>query len=120
MTADVPLWVEWVVALLVVASGLASIIAALGLVRLKDFFQRLHPPAISATFGTWTACLASTIYLSFVEGRLALESWLVVIILSITIPITTVFLSRAALFRHRQAGLTDVPPPLSSSASASE
>mgnify|MGYP003591381469 CR=1 FL=1 len=37
---------------------------------------------------------------------------LIIIILSISVPITTVLLARAAVFRHRQAGDPRLPKPL--------
>ncbi len=107
----VPWWVEAVVSLLLLVSGAASIIAALGLVRLKDFFQRMHSPALTATCGVWCVALASIVYFSVLERHLALRAWVIVILLSITTPITTVALARAALFRKRQ-GAEDVPAPV--------
>lgn len=100
MTAS-PGWVEAVVAALLLASGLMSLVAALGLLRLKDFFQRMHAPALANTFGTWCVALASIVYFSALELRPALHAWLIVILLSITAPITTTLIARAALFRKR-------------------
>ena len=42
---------EAVVALLVLASGAAALLAALGLWRLPDFFLRMHAPAVCTTLG---------------------------------------------------------------------
>lgn len=109
---DVPFWLEIVVSALLVASGLTVVISALGFMRLRDFFSRMHPPAIAYTFGTWTVALAGVLYDSTLESRLALHPWLVVIVLAITVPVTTVLLSRVALFRRRAAGEADTPPPL--------
>lgn len=107
----IPLWVEIVVSALLLASGVFSLVAALGLVRLKDFFQRMHPPALANTFGTWSIAFGSIAYFSALEGRPTLHVWVVIILLSITAPVTTILLARAALFRKRQAG-ESVPPPL--------
>ena len=49
MNTTLPLWVEWTVSILLVISGLSALIAAWGMVRLKDFFQRMHPPALGFT-----------------------------------------------------------------------
>lgn len=113
MNTTLPLWAEGVVAALLVASGLASLVAATGLLRAKDFFQRMHPPALVSTFGAWCVTLASVVYFSFAEGQLELKTWLVIILLAISAPITTVMLARAALFRRRMSGdAGSVPPPL--------
>ena len=108
-----PLWVEVVVAVLLVTSGLFTLIAAFGLATLKTFFQRMHPPALAYTFSTWCVTLASIIYFSALEGRLVLHPWTIIILLSITVPVTTLLLARAALFRKRDAGEPGIPPPLS-------
>jgi multicomponent K+:H+ antiporter subunit G len=112
MTAGVPIGVEAVVALLLVMSGVFVVISAVGFLRLHDFFVRMHPPALAYTLGTWCVTLASVIYFSTLESRLLLHAWLVAIILSITVPVTTLLLARVALFRRRAAGVADTPPSL--------
>jgi multicomponent K+:H+ antiporter subunit G len=101
---------EAVVAVLLLASGVATLAAALGLLRLRDFFMRMHAPAVCYTLGCWSVGLASVIHFSGGRIPLALHGWLVVVVLAITAPVTTVLLARAGLFRARQAG-EDVPGP---------
>jgi multicomponent K+:H+ antiporter subunit G len=97
-------WIEAVVALLLVASGVVVLIAGLGLWRLPDFFLRMHAPALASTLAAWIVTFASIVYFSSRGQGLALHVWLIIIVLSITAPVTTVVLARAALFRKRQAG----------------
>ena len=106
-----PVWVEVLVGALLVASGIATVLAATGLVRLRTLFLRMHPPALASTFGTWTAALASIVWFSALESRPVLRAWVIPILLSITVPVTTTLLARAALFRKQQAG-AGVPPAL--------
>ena len=108
----IPLWMQAVVAVLLVLSGLLALTGAVGMLRLKDFFQRMHPPALGSTLGTWCVCAASITYFSALGPGIVLHTWLIPIFLCITIPITTLLLSRAGLFRKREAG-ANVPPPLS-------
>ena len=112
MNAAVPLWIEALVGALLVASGIASIVAAVGLVRLQSFFMRMPPPALASTFGVWAVALASIAWFSALASRPVLHAWVIPVLMAITVPVTTALLARAALFRKRQAGL-DVPPPLS-------
>ena len=105
-------WVEAVVAVLLALSGVFVLISAIGFLRLPDFFLRLHPPALAYTFGSWTVALAGIIYFSALEARAVLHPWLIIIVLSITVPVTTLLLARVDLFRGRAAGATDTPPPL--------
>ena len=100
-----------VVAVLLLASGVTVLVAALGLLRLPDFFLRMHAPALASTLGAWLVTLATVIHFTAHDGVLSLHAWLVIVLLSITAPVTTVLLARAALFRSRGAG-EDVPPPL--------
>jgi multicomponent K+:H+ antiporter subunit G len=104
---QLPFWVEACVAALLVASGLFVLISALGFLRLPDFFLRMHPPALAYTFGSWCVAAAT------LESRVALHPWLIIVLLSITVPVTTLLLARVALFRRRLAGTPDTPPPLS-------
>jgi multicomponent K+:H+ antiporter subunit G len=105
-------WLEIVVAVLIVASGLFVLISAIGFLRLPDFFVRMHPPALAYTFGTWTVALAGVIYFSALESRLVLHPWIIIVVLSITVPVTTVLLARVALFRRRAINEPHTPPAL--------
>lgn len=102
---------EIAVAVLLLASGAVVLVAALGLARLPDFFLRMHAPALASTLAAWIVTLASIVHFSTRSGGLSLHVWLVIIVLSITAPVTTIVLARAALFRRRQAG-DRLPPPL--------
>lgn len=109
--AALPTPAEIVTAVLLLASGALTLTAALGVWRLPDFFLRMHAPALASTLGAWLVTLASIIHFSSRGAGLALHVWLIIIVLSITTPVTTVVLARAALFRRRQAG-DGLPPPL--------
>ena len=80
---------EIVVALLLLASGAVVLAAALGLWRLPDFFARMHAPALASTLAAWIVALASIVHFSVRAGELSLHVWLIIIILSITAPVTT-------------------------------
>ena len=108
----VPLWVEVIVALLLVTGAAFALLGAWGLLRLPDFFMRMHAPSLAATLGTWCMAGASVIYFSALEQRPVLHVWLIPVFLAITVPITTTLLARAGIFRAREAGNPDVPPPL--------
>lgn len=108
----VPMWIEAIVGLLIVAGALFALVGAWGLLRLPDFFLRMHSPALASTIGAWCMAAASVLYFSAREGRLVLLVWLIPVFLSITVPITTSLLARAGLFRAREAGRKDVPPPV--------
>ena len=108
----VPLWAEILVSLLLLASAVFTLAAAIGLMRLQSFFQRMHPPALIYTGAAWCVTLASITYFSAQGHGLVLHVWIIIILLSITVPIATVLLARAALFRNRQERLAGTPLPL--------
>ena len=107
-----PLWAEIAISALLIASGLLALTGAIGLLRLPDFFQRLHPPALASTLGAWCVTLAYILYFSLSRHTLELHAWLIIILLSITVPVSTLMLARAALFRRRQSGEANLPPAL--------
>ncbi len=109
------LWVEIVVGLLLVVSGVFTLAAAIGVLRFKSFFMRMHPPALAFTLATWCVSLATMIYFSALDQGLDLRAWLVIILLALTVPVTTIMLARTALFRSRtgQGSKEAVPPALS-------
>lgn len=102
---------ETVVAVLLVSSGLVVLVASLGLWRLPDFFLRMHAPALASTLAAWVVTLASIVHFSTRGTHFSLHVWLIIIVLSITAPVTTIVLARAALFRHRQTD-NSLPAPL--------
>jgi len=112
MSAAMPLWVEAVVAALLLVSAVVVLASAVGLVRLPDFFSRMHVPALAATLGVWCVTGAAVLYFSVLDGGLAARYWLVAVFMAVTVPVTTVLLTRAALFRLRAHRTPGIPPPL--------
>ena len=110
---------EIVVAVLLLASGALVLTAALGLLRLADFFQRMHAPSLANTLAAWCVSLASIVHFSVLEERLSLHVLVINVLLAISAPVTTVLLARAALFRRRQAG-DPLPPPLGEDAASTD
>lgn len=102
---------EVIVSILLLLSGTAALTAALGLWVLPDFFLRMHAPGLVYSLGSWCVTLASIVHFTAGATQLSLHVWLIIILLAIAAPVTTVLLARAALFRSRQAG-DAVPPPL--------
>ena len=107
-----PLWLDIFISAIVVLGALIALIGSSGLLRLKTYFERVHAPSIIATLGTWCIMHATVIYFSVQEHKLAIHAILIAIFIAVTVPVTTIFLMRAALFRARRSG-ENVPPSLS-------
>ena len=112
IAADLPMWAQILVASLVFCGALIALIGSMGLWRLKSYFERVHSPSIIATMGCWLIMHATWIYFSVSGQGFVMHSVLIAIFVAVTVPITTIFLMRAALFRARRAG-ESVPPTLS-------
>ncbi|SDL98727.1 multisubunit potassium/proton antiporter, PhaG subunit [Oryzisolibacter propanilivorax] len=108
-----PLWLDIVVSALVLAGACIAFMGSWGLLRLRNYFERVHAPSIIATLGCWCVMHATLIYFS-ATGQLALHALLIALFIAVTVPVTTIFLMRAALFRARRMG-EKVPPSLSGS-----
>lgn len=107
-----PLWAEVLIAALVLGGATIALLGSLGLVRLKSYFERVHAPSIIATMGCWLIMWATFVFFTATGQGLALHALLIAVLIAVTVPITTIFLMRAALFRARRAG-RDVPPSVS-------
>lgn len=105
-----PVWADVIIGVLLLLSGFWSLTGAIGLVRIRDFFTRMHPLALGATLGVWCLAAALVIFFSLTYQTLVLRVWIVVIFMAITVPVTIVILARAALFRRRSAGDDGLPP----------
>ncbi|PWW43587.1 monovalent cation/H(+) antiporter subunit G [Melaminivora alkalimesophila] len=112
-----PLWLDITVSALVLAGAFIAFMGSFGLLRLKTYFERVHSPSIIATLACWCIMHATLIYFSAIDD-LALHSLLIALFVAVTVPVTTIFLMRAALFRARRLG-EPVPPSLSRTVRAS-
>ena len=109
---NLPLWAEIAVGALVLAGSIVALLGSMGLVRLKSYFERVHAPSIIATMGCWLIMWATFVFFTATGEGLALHALLIAVFIALTVPITTIFLMRAALFRARRAG-RNVPPSIS-------
>ena len=88
--------------LLAVAGALFFLISAIGLLRLPDFFCRIHAPTKAATLGVMLLG-ASAVTRSLAQGDLAwIEDLAIIVFLFLTIPISSQVLARSAKRRGVQ------------------
>ncbi len=107
---DLPLWAAILVGLLVLAGAAFTLIGAIGLVRFKTFYERVHPPTIGTTLGTMLIILGSVICYSVLQSRLLLHEVLIALFVTLTTPVSLMLLARAAIYRDRTMGVEGVPP----------
>jgi multicomponent K+:H+ antiporter subunit G len=104
MSAEIPGWAAFVVALLVVGGALLAFIGSLGLLRMGSFYERVHPPTMGSTLGTGLILMGSMIFFSLIEARPVLHEILIGAFVTVTTPVTYMLLVRAALHRDRAEG----------------
>ena len=107
--ADVPAWAAIIVVALAVIGSALSLLGAVGLVRLKTFYERVHAPTLGATLGMALVLLASIVWFTTVEWRFMPREILIGLFLTVTTPVTLILLARAALVRDRTDRVTDTP-----------
>ena len=99
--AELPAWVLMIVAILLITGAATTLIGALGLLRLRTFYERVHAPTLGTTLGTGCIVTASMIYFSAMGTRLVLHELLILIFVTVTTPVTLMILVRAAVLRDR-------------------
>lgn len=94
--------IQMLVSLLALLGAAFILIGAIGLVRLPDFFTRLHGPTKATTLGIGGILIASMLHFSTQGHGLSLREALVALFLFITAPVSAHLLSKAAL--HARLG----------------
>lgn len=108
---DLPAWAALLVALLLLAGAVTTLIGSIGLLRMKSFYERVHPPTLGSTLGMALIVLASIICFSVLRARPSVHEILIGLFLTFTTPVAFMLLARAALYRERSEGHTNLPPP---------
>ena len=108
--SDLPAWAAVAVALLVLAGALITLVGAIGLLRLRSFYERVHSPTLGTTLGLALVILGSMLCFSVLHTRPVVHELLILVFVTLTTPITLMLLARAALYRDRSMGARDVPP----------
>ncbi len=88
-----------VAALLVLAGALVACVGSLGLVRLRTFYERMHPPTMGTTLGTALVLAGSVIHFTALESRPVVHEIVIAVLMLINTPVTYMLLVRAALRR---------------------
>lgn len=92
---------------LLLGAGFA-LVGSIGLVRLPDFFMRLHGPTKATTLGVGGMLAASILHFSNTGHGLSLHELLVAIFLFTTAPVSANLLGKSAL--HTKVPSAAKPP----------
>ena len=94
-------------ALILIGAGF-TLVGSLGLLRLRDFYSRLHAPTKATTLGVGSLLIASAVFFSHLDEGLSLHEVLVTLFLFITAPVGAHLMAKAALHLHLESRAT--PP----------
>lgn len=102
MTQIVPLIPSIIIAILLVAAGLISLVGSFGLIRFKEFADRIHAPTLANTAGAALALLASMGVSFYLSDRVFLHEIIIIIFLFLTSPASAMLLMRSSTLRHER------------------
>ena len=94
--------VEIAIAALLMVGTFFVLVGSVGLVKLSEFFKRLHGPTKATTLGVGCILIASIGYHAMHGDGLGLREILITLFLFITAPISAHLMARAALRLHPQ------------------
>ncbi|MEZ5536249.1 MAG: Na+/H+ antiporter subunit G [Thiolinea sp.] len=86
-----------VLGLLLLMGALFTLLGSLALVKMPDFFMRLHGPTKASTLGTGAILIASAIYFSVHTDGISMHEVLITLFLFITAPVGAHLMAKAAL-----------------------
>lgn len=98
---------EWLAAAMLLVAAFFLLVGAIGLVRLPDFFMRLHAPTKASTLGVGGILLASMI-VSAAQGRIGFAELLITLFVFVTAPVSANLMAQAAL--HLRVLTRAIPP----------
>ena len=105
---NLPVWIEWTAAALIVVAAFFLLVGAIGLARLPDFYMRLHAPTKASTLGVGGVLLASLV-LAWWRGETGLQLLLITLFLFLTAPVSANLMALAAM--HLGVPSRAGPPP---------
>lgn len=106
--SDLPGWAALLTALFLVLGAGLTMIGSIGLLRLGNFFQRVHAPTLGTTLGTGFILIASMLCFSVLGSRPVLHEVLIAVFVTVTTPVTLILLVRAT--QHRKMDAAPLAP----------
>ena len=101
------IFAEYAISALLLVGGAFTLIGAIGLARLPDFYTRLHGPTKATTVGVGAIVVSSVIYFSTLGRGIGVEEILITAFLFMTAPVSAN--SRAASWPVSAEPATAIP-----------
>ncbi|QBG37401.1 Na+/H+ antiporter subunit G [Litorilituus sediminis] len=88
---------EWIISILLLIGGCFVLVGSIGLVKMPDFFMRLHGPTKATTLGMASLLTASMIFFSTTQAGLSIKEILISLFLLLTAPISGYMMIKSAI-----------------------
>lgn len=88
---------EWIISILLLLGGTFVLVGSIGLVKMPDFFMRLHGPTKATTLGMALLLIAAMIFFSRTEAGLSVKEILISLFLLLTAPISAYMMIKSAI-----------------------
>ncbi|HIQ28788.1 MAG TPA: Na+/H+ antiporter subunit G [Sulfurovum sp.] len=92
---------DFLIALFLLIGSFFTLVGSVGLVKLPDFFMRLHGPTKATTLGVGAMLVASMLYYFSYHDIVRLNELLIIIFLFMTAPVSAHLMSKAALHKKK-------------------
>ncbi len=90
---------EFLISIFLLIGSFFTLVGSIGLVKLPDFFMRLHGPTKATTLGVGAMLVASMLYYYSYHDTVRLNELLIIIFLFMTAPVSAHLMSKAALHK---------------------
>ena len=88
---------DYLVAFFLLLGALLVLVGSIGLMRMPDFYMRLHTPTKATTVGMGSLLLASGLWFTVQQQAVSVHEILITLLLFITAPVTAHMLAKSAL-----------------------
>lgn len=88
---------EWIISTLLLIGGFFVLVGSIGLVKMPDFFMRLHGPTKATTLGMASLLTAAMVFFSTTQAGLSVKEILISLFLLLTAPISGYMMIKSAI-----------------------
>ncbi|MCK9257273.1 MAG: Na+/H+ antiporter subunit G [Sulfurospirillaceae bacterium] len=96
---------DFIIAFFLLVGAFFVLVGSIGLVKLPDFFMRLHAPTKATTLGVGSILIASTLYYLAYKQTISLHEILIAVFFFITAPVSAHLMAKAAIHKKNQEEL---------------
>ncbi|MCW8833551.1 MAG: Na+/H+ antiporter subunit G [Colwellia sp.] len=89
--------IEWIISILLLIGGGFVLVGSIGLVKMPDFFMRLHGPTKATTLGMASLLTAAIIFFSTTQAGVSMKEVLISLFLLLTAPISGYMMIKSAI-----------------------